>query len=294
MTGLPADIANQALDAALIPFTVGDLSEGTRPAQVLLRAYSQCRRQLLRSANWSFARKTADMWLLADASGQNPEVGSKVPVPWRYEYGYPTDCLKVRFIPWNPSVQISPTPPQNIAIPQTPLMPGLGQQPQAGLRMRVARFQIATDYNYPPPAGQIYWETQGVSPQGRTVVLTDVKNAQCVYTADMVYPSVWDPLFRAALVAYIASEVAGPLAKDPKFGLTVRAQQIAILKQKVIEARLTDGNESISSSDISVDWMRTRNTGGGQWWNGHGGGGWGDGGGYGGYDNLALPDGSVF
>lgn len=291
---LPADIANQALDAAGVDFTIGDLEEGTKPAQVLLRAYGQCLRQLLRGANWDFARKTAPLTLLADASGQTANVGSLVPVPWLYEYSYPTDCMKVRFVPWNGPGLVSAPPAANIQIPATPLTTGQGQQPLTGQRLRPARFTIATDYNYPPPQGQITWEVQGVSPEGRTVVLTNVKQALCVYTALMLYPSVWDVLFRAALVAYLASEVALPLSKDKKFAMTLRAQLIATVKQKLTEARLVDGNEGWYSSDIRVDWMDFRRTGGG--WRGNGA--WGGDGGAGvlgyGWDACGFADGSAY
>lgn len=296
---LPADIANQALDAAGVDFTIGDLEEGTKSAQVMLRAYGQCLRQLLRGANWDFARKTAPLTLLADASGQTANVGSQVPVPWLYEYSYPTDCMKVRFVPWNGPGLNAPVPPQNIQLPQVPLLTGQGngQQPLTGQRLRPARFTIATDYNYPPPPGQITWEVQGVSPEGRTVVLTNVRQALCVYTALMLYPSVWDVLFRAALVSYLASEVALPLAKDKKFALTLRAQLIATVKAKLSEARKVDGNEGVYSSDIPVDWMAARNSGG---WRGSGS--FGPDGGFGGelgvlgygWDACAFADGSAY
>lgn len=296
---LPQDIANQALDAAGIEFTIGDLEEGTRPAQVLLRAYGQCLRQLLRGANWDFARKTAPLTLLADASGQTANVGAMVPVPWLYEYSYPTDCMKVRFVPWNGPGLNAPIPPQNIQLPQVPLLSGQGngQQPLTGQRLVPARFTIATDYNYPPPPGQITWEVQGVSPEGRTVVLTNVKQALCVYTALMLYPSVWDVMFRAALVSYLASEVALPLAKDKKLALTIRGQLIGTVKEKLKAARAVDGNEGVYSSDIPVDWMAFRNSGG---WRGSGS--FGPGGGFGndcgvlgyGWDTCAFADGSAY
>lgn len=288
---VPADIANQALDSAGIVFSIGDLTEGTRPAQVLLRAYSQCLRQLLRSANWAFARRTEPLMLLADATGSTPDVGTIVPQPFAFEYAYPIDCMKARYIPWNPQGQGAPIPQGNISIPSTPLTTGTVPS-VVGQRIRPARFVIATDPNYPVPNGEMTWDVQGVSPQGRTVILCNVRNASLVYTALMTYPSVWDPLFRAAMVAYLASEIAFPLSDDKKFGMQVRAQNIAILKQKLIEARLVDGNESTSSSDISVDWMRTRNSGGG--WRGFGGEGGGDAGGWGSHDALTLADGSVF
>lgn len=289
---LPADIANQALDAIGINQEIGDLQEGTRPARVLLRAYGQCLRQLLRAAHWDFARKTAPLTMLADASGQTANVGSMVPVPWQYEYEYPVDCMKVRFVPWNGPGLNSAVPANNIQIPAVPLT--TGQQPQLmGQRLRPSRFTIATDPNYPPEPDQEFWTVQGVSPQGRTVVLSNVKDALVVYTALLVYPSVWDPLFRAAMVAYLGSEVAMALHDDKKFALTLRGQQIGVVKQKLTEARMIDGNEGWYSSDIKVDWMDFRNA------RGFGGGGaWGEGDGAGvvgyGWDRCGFADGSAY
>jgi len=273
---LPEDIANQALDAAGVDMSIGSLQEGTRPAQVLLRAYGQCLRQLLRAAHWNFARTQTPLTLLADASGQTPNVGNQVPTPWSYEYAYPLNCMKVRFVPWNPQSLTPGVPSKNISIPSTPLMTGLGQQPSCNMRLQPARFLEAMDTNYLPPGNDPLPQNQGVSPQGRTVILTNVQNALVVYTALMNYPSNWDPIFRAAFVAYLASEIALPLAKDKKFGLTLRDQQIKIAQQKITQARLTDGNEGWFNNDIATDWMRDRNTGGGFGW---GFGGWG---GYGG------------
>lgn len=293
---LPADIGNQALDAAGVDFTIGDLQEGTRAAQVLLRNYSQCLRQLLRAANWDFARKTSDLVLLADSTGQTANVGTVVPVPWIYEYEYPIDCMKVRLIPWNYG-QDPAVPAGNIQIPQqTPLMGGLGQAPLTGQRLQPSRFVVATDPNYPPPPGQNFWAVQGVSPAGRTVILSNVKNAKIIYTALMLYPSVWDALFREAMVAFLASQVAMPLAKDKKLGMQLRKENIEIAKAKIKEARVVDGNEGFYSSDLRVDWMATRRIGNRDW-----GGNWGWGfddsgpGGYGGgWSSCSFADGSAY
>ncbi len=290
----PTDIANQALDAAGVDFTLGDITEGTRPAQVILRAYGQCLRQLLRTAHWAFARKTAPLVLLADATAQTANVGTLVPVPWIYEYAYPTDCVKARFIPWNQSAQNPAVPPGNIEPPDpsAPLMTGLGQAPLTGQRIIPARWCEATDYNNLPPA-PIGTETQGLSPVGQTVILTNVQNAQLVYTCLTLYPTLWDALFRAAFVAYLASEIALPLAKDKKFALTLREMNIKIAKDKIRQARATDGNEGFYSSTLSVDWMRVRNSGGSNvWW----GNGFNDGPGilWGGYDSMSFGDGSAY
>lgn len=291
---LPADISNEALDAAGVEHTLGDLQEGTRTAQVVLRHYSQCLRKLTRAANWDFCRATSDLLLLADATGQTPNVGTLVPTPWIYEYALPIDCMKVRFIPWNYG-QFPSVPSTNIQIPSTiPLTTGIGAPQSTGQRLRPARFVLATDPNYPPQPGQLFWDVQGESPQGRTVILTNVQNAKIIYTRLMIYPSVWDPLFRGAMVALLASHIAMPLAKDKKMGMQLRKENIELAKMAIKEARVVDGNEGISSSDIAVDWMRARRTGG---WGGGRNGGWDEAGGGscgGGWDSLALPDGSVF
>lgn len=287
---LPADVANQALDAAGVDHTIGDLQEGTRPAQVMLRHYMPIMQQLMRAAHWDWCRKTADLVLLADASGQTANVGTEVPVPWLYEYAYPIDCLKVRFIPFNygqwPSV-----PTGNIQIPSNvPLTTGQSQNVLTGQRLIPSRFTIATDPNYVQASGPIP-QTIGESPIGRTVILSNVQNAKCVYTAQMEYPTIWDPLFRQAMVAMLAQQVALPLAKDKKFGMQMRKDNIDLAKAAIKAARVADGNEGWFSSDLRVDWMATRNIGNrdGQWW-------WSDGpGGYwGGYDSCAFADGTAY
>lgn len=295
-----SSVANQALDAIGWPEVLGDLQDGSHHAQIMLRAYRNCLQQLLRAANWNFARKSAPLLLLADSSGNTPLVGTVVPNPnFIYEYAYPVDCVKARFVPWNLKNQADTAPPGNIAIPQTPLVTGLGNFPAMVGRIQPARFLVASDFNYLPQTNPISWETQGISPQSRTVILTNVREAVLVYTALMLYPSIWDSLFRAALVAYLASEVALPIwsKTDKKFGLEVRNAQAEIVRAKVTEARLVDGNESLSTSDIRVDWMDARRSGGVGGANGWGGAGWGGGGdgvfGYG-YDQLSLANGAVF
>ena len=293
---LPEDVCNQALDAAAVDLVIGDLQEGTREAQVLLRAYQQCLLQLLRSANWNFTRKRATLQLLGDATGNTPNVGTAVVKPWVYEYALPPDCVKARFVPanvWPPNnLQV----PGNISIPTTPIMTGL-PNPQINRPQDVpAKFLVATDFNYPVEIvpNTEWWETPGISPEGRTVVLTNVYCADLVYTAYMRYPNVWDALFRAAFVSYLASEIVLPLAKDKKFGLVLRDKLVASVVEKLKQARIRDGDEGMPSANLSVDWMRTRTGGGGwggtPWW------GWGNSPGVFGYgwDMLSCSDGNTY
>lgn len=298
-TATPTAVANQALDAAGIDFTLGDIQEGTRPAQICLRAYSECLRQLLRGAPWDFARKEAPLFLLADATGQTDNVGTAVPGgQFIYSYAYPQDCARVRYIPWIPFLDAG-APSGNITPPNPtlPLTSASGQPPYIGQRVVPARYLVTSDYNnLPSDVGQNPNAYPGVSPIGRTVILCNVQNARAVYTYDAIYPSVWDHQFRAAMVAYLASEIAMPLAIDKKFGLTMRDRNIAIAMEKIKQARLSDGNEMWASSDIPVDWMRGRVSGGygaaNQGW-----GGYGAAPGYGpacGYDSVMFSGGSAY
>lgn len=296
MAQTPTDVSQQAIDAIGSEVVLGDISEGTREAAVILRAYRQCLMQLLRAVHWNFARRQAPMTLLGDATGQTPGVGVLVAVPWRFCYMLPIDCMKVRFVPWNPSTVTGGVPTGNIQPPNSsaPIVAGLGSQPQIGSQLRPARFLEAVDTNYPPPGGSQSWEVQGVSPQGRTVILTNVQNASLVYTGLMNYPSNWDAQFRAAFVAYLASEIALPLYKDKKLGMAIANRQIGIAKQKIMAARVTDGNEGVHQSSFSTDWIQFRRTGGRGLGDSNMGGGDGPGYMWGSWDACGFSDGSAY
>lgn len=265
----PTQICNMALDATGINFQLGDLEQGGREANVLLRAYGECVRQLLRAAPWQFARKQVTMQLLADASGVTPNVSNVVvggyASRWCYEYALPIDYARVRFIPGN-QLAVPGTPSGNITPPNPnlPLLPNAGSAPW-GQRVVPTPFVITNDPNFTAPQSSNAQFQEGQSPIGSTVILSNVQNATLVYTFNCLFPSLWDHLFRGALISYIAQEVALALwaSRDPKMGLQIRTQQVAITKQKVSEARVADGNSGTSSSDIPVDWMRFRRTGGG-------------------------------
>lgn len=300
---MPTDLANLALDKIGHKPAISDLEDGTWAAQVCLRAYRECLSQLLRGAHWQFARKQAPLTLLADASGQTPNVGTLVVRNFRYEYALPTDCCRLIYIPYrNPAAM-----GRNYAIPAVPINPALaaGNQNQHGGRPRPSRFLVARDHNYLPTLGQISWEIQGVSPQGRTVILSDVQQAEAVYTSMVLYPSEFDALFRSAFVAYLASEIAVPLAADTPQGkqlaMKEREAQISIVKAKLMEARIVDGNETWSSTQSLPDWLAFRRNGGGFYGryggNFGGGGDCGDGGEgmeYNGWGNVYFSNGSSY
>lgn len=289
----PTMIVNQALGAAGIDFVIGDIEEGTRAAQIALQHYNLCRQQLLRAAHWDWARKEAFLHLVADASGQTAGNNTLVPAGFIYAYAWPSDCMKVRYIPANWWGQNAPVPTDNI-VPSnssSPLMTNMGAPPWAGQRIVPTRFLISSTPNYIPDGASN--AQPGVSPIGQTIICSNLQFARCVYTFDGSYPNLWDSLFRDAMVAYLAAQLALPLAKDKRVGLEMRRQNIEIAKQKVSNARATNGNETWASSDLSVDWMRFRQGGAGS--TGYGwGNNWGAGPGYlfGGYDSIAFGTGN--
>jgi hypothetical protein len=270
----PTSVANQAIDAAGGDLVLGDIEDGTRQSQVILRAYVECLKQLLRAVHWDFARRDAPLQMVADASGQTADVGTLVPSGFLYSYSYPTNCAKVRFIPGNYIGQVSPVPVGNIVPPNdgSPLMAASTQPVPLGMPLVPTRFLITSDPNYIPEGASN--DLPGISPIGQTLILSNVRGARCVYTFDAVYPNLWDSLFRQAMVAYLASQIAFPLNKDKKFARQIRADNITIAQGAVRQAMTTNGNESWASSDLSVDWMRFRNSGGwaGSWGNNFGAG----------------------
>jgi len=293
VANLPADIINQALDAIGCEATIGELEEGTREAQVALRAYSQCIQQLLRAAHWDFARKEVPLIMAGDRTRQTPFMSELVPAPWAFSYLYPTDCLKVRFVPYNNYYSGSGSPNGNLAPPdaQAPISTTLTTV--VNCRLVPARFVITTDPNLALTNPQYdWWNQPGVSPDGGRVICTNVAQAQCVYTAKIMYPNMWDSQFRAAVVAYIASELAMPLTKDKKLAMAIRNSQIMIAKDKIMHARLTDGNEGWYSTDHVPDFIKIRSCGQSGW------GGMNDSGGPGylglGYDSCGFSDGSSY
>lgn len=298
----PADIINRVLDLlGRSDLVIGEIQEGTEAARPALRAYGPALRQLLRAAHWDFGRKAAPLTLLADATGQTPNVGTVVPAPWVYEYALPIDCCKVRFVPWNVNNNQT-TPPQ---------VTGLGGAPLNAIRLIPSPFLVTSDYNYPVVTGAplpwdqaMSWEDgAGQGPQQRTVILTNVPNASAIYTALMIYPSQWDSLFEQAFVQYLTSQLAMSLGSGRTADkLAIRKDAISGAKEMIAQARVVNGNESSfpQTTNREAAWISARNSGAGWGAAGYPGFGWG-GGGFGGagglwcgYDALGFADGSVY
>lgn len=97
------DLINAALVQIGYESLIGEMQDGSRAAQLALAIYGATRDDLLRgSEDWSFARRDVGLTLLksAPAGGYllTPWTNDYPPLPWLYEYAYPSDCLKVRSV----------------------------------------------------------------------------------------------------------------------------------------------------------------------------------------------------
>lgn len=264
----PEDIANRGLDILGSRATIGDLQEGTTESRAMLRAYVPAMQELLRGVHWNFARKQAPLSLLQDRTGIQSDrfIGTGTPGmgSWTYEYDYPVDCMQARFLPLNlflPSD--SPAPPLTTASnaypnwfnPVTPAPFLITNDAIPGLVGGI------TNWNQLPDFGN----AQGHGIKSRVVVLTNVKQAQLVYTARIDEPNVWDPSFQQAMAALLASRTATAIIKDPKEAMAKMNMAISIAKSTIADARQSNGNEGVSKIDSIPDWIAVRGSGAAGW-----------------------------
>jgi hypothetical protein len=232
----PVDIVNAALDNIGARFSVRSLTPPLPPpnAAVCARQYQLRIDALHRAAHWNCTRKQIGLTLLKAAIGtpENPNGTLPVPpIPYSYEYAYPADCLAARYL--------IPNPPQ-VGTQSPPILGGGVMQtniwfPPVGYKFAVA---IDTDAS----GNQI------------KVILTDLEFAQLVYTARIDNPDLWDPHFQNAATATLGAWLVNPLARNAQ----VLKEQIEIASAIITQARISDGNEGVTSTDHDPDWMRVR------------------------------------
>jgi hypothetical protein len=100
----PADIVNVALAKIGYKLRINNLYEGSLAAQKTLDIYGQTRDQVLRLGEWPFAQRDLRGTLIKSAP-PGGYFGGNVwdnllhpPLPWLFEYVYPSDCIKVRAV----------------------------------------------------------------------------------------------------------------------------------------------------------------------------------------------------
>lgn len=156
------NLVNQALDAIGFGKHIGEMYEGSPAARVALEVYAQTRDELIQSGDWAFA--LAEVALIVN--------GEVPPTPWSYEYGYPPDCVRIRYI-----------------------RPG----PLTG----------GTRTNDPQPVLFRPFNDQRIPAQ---TILCDLTPAVLIYSRSVTDPGQWDDGFTQAYIAALAEKLAFGLA----------------------------------------------------------------------------------
>ena len=267
------DLVNMALDQISARTSVTGINPPSPPnntaAQVASRTYQTQVDAVFRAAHWNSARLQRELTLLKAAVGtpENPSgydsngnLNPTPPVPWRYEYSYPSDCLLTRFV----------IPRPNLPIPgQAPIMTnvGISNQPLVNTSMPFVP-SIDTDAD----GNQI------------KVILSNACKAQAVYTGRIANPDLWDSALQNAVIGTLAAWFCLPVSGDK----ALMQMRIQLAVGLINSARASDGNEGITAVDYIPDWMLVRNTGSGWGW---GSAGWGGGPFIAGWQWIGYPDG---
>ncbi len=180
----PEDIVNAALAKLKAPIRVGKLTEGSVPAKIALDTFGQTRDAMLREGDWGFARRDVALTLLkqAPAGGYITQTWDPVtypPLPWRYAYAYPSDCLKVRALKKQPN-----------------FIPDFAPSPIV--------FDTPNTYISATPDPDIQLKC----------IVCQVPNAILTYTGQVFDPALWEVSFVQAMVSAMADILAPAL--DPQ------------------------------------------------------------------------------
>ena len=215
------EIANMALDVIGTRSTISSLSENSNEANAISRHWANALDCCLRAAFWNFARKQVPLTLLLDATA-----GQSVPIPWTYEYAYPSDCVAMR--------QMVPLIQLNTAVPAT------GTIAPVAMMGPPPRFLVGTDSD---PTGNPI-----------EVILTNQIQAIAIYTFRNTNTQMFDPLFVKCLAAFLGSRVCIALTGDKN----MKKMAIDLSDMYAKQAQAKNGNEGITVIDSMPDWIKVR------------------------------------
>ena len=86
------------------------------------------------------------------------------------------------------------------------------------------------------------------------VVLTNQEFATGAYVQQVTDPNLFDPLFRDALYSVVGATMVMGLTGDKKLA----NMAIGLANDVIIKARSIDGNEGLTTNDVTPDWIRIR------------------------------------
>lgn len=238
-------VCNRALLSIGARAKISSLSEGSTESDACNILFQTTFEALARSAAWNCLRNQGALTLIAAAQGTPENLDGTTlplpPVPWLYQYAYPSLCLDIRYLlPSLPNSTPSGTTPLTTASnTNTPWVPTPYQVPFV--------VAYATDSSNSPII----------------TVLTNLTQAVAVYTVNQPNPSIWDSLFSQAMVSSLAAYLVPALSLNiPLMQMSIKTAEAAIL-----QARVRDGDEGSTSQDHVPDWIRARNSGG--WYGGN-------------------------
>lgn len=242
----PAQLCNLALLQVMARGQIQALSDGTPAGDVCGQLYQPTIDAFSRAAHWNCLRfqtgtlnstQPPPLQMIKAAPGTpeaiaNPALGIP-PQPWFYSYQLPPDCLKARFlVPLLTQPQTTP-----------PFTTAGGLMLPAVISSVAIPFTVAIDL-----------DSGGNEMQ---VLLTNLQNAQLVYTRRLQNISLWDSQFtmgaKSALAAWLGPALNG--------SVTLINASMGIAKAMLDAARVSDGNEGPQVQDHVPDWIRIR-TGG--------------------------------
>lgn len=93
MPATPEDVVNQALVLLNYPRRIGSLYDGSGPAAAALELYGQVRDAALLRRKPDWAKRDATLVLLNTAPDITWDAADHPPLPWKFEYSVPADCL---------------------------------------------------------------------------------------------------------------------------------------------------------------------------------------------------------
>lgn len=228
-------VANLALSAIGTRSTIASLSEDSTEAQTVQLWYTQTRDSLLRKLSWNWARRQVPLAVYQAAIG-TPENATapyqpEPPLPWKYSYAWPADCLDARYIlPIGPNNTSAITPPLTSAgngFPYPTQTPAI-------------KFLVAGD--------------RDMNNNPLKVILTNKNRAILVYTGQVNDPNIWDQNFVDAMVGRLAQRISYALSGDK----TLTRLAIAAGNQAEADAEASNGNEGISVNMWDPQWLVAR------------------------------------
>lgn len=227
-------ICNRALLSLGNQSQISSLSENSPQAAALNTLFQSTYEQLARAAFWGCLRYQQPLTLQAAAAGtpENPN-GTTMPLPplpWSYQYGYPSNCLQMRQLLPNIIAPSAGVPIFSVATGSPLSIPGVRSIPYV--------VAYNTDNNGNP----------------LNVILTNLDTAIGVYTVNQPNPQIWDSSFQAAMVASLAAYLVPALTLH----MPLMQAQIAIAERLINEARMRDGNESPHTQNRNASWISAR------------------------------------